>query len=60
MGDILQGHGWEISRQTEKLSGEHDYVIFDEDYIGRFKIQENAAKSKALRKELKTKNSKKE
>lgn len=35
-------------------------ATFAKDYIGRFKIQRKAAKSKALRKELKRKDSKKE
>ena len=66
--NILQGCGQEISKQTHKICLENIIILYlkvrsfsyAKDYINKFKVQQKAGKSKALRKELKRKSSDKE
>ena len=61
--NILQGCGQEISKQTHKICLENIIILYlkvrsfsyAKDYINKFKVQQKAGKSKALRKELKRK-----
>ena len=61
--NIIQDCGQETSKQTQKLCLENILKLYlkvrsfsyAKDYISKFKIQQKAAKSKSLRKELKRK-----